>query len=310
MRILVTGATGFVGAALCPALLVRGHTVRAMTRTARAVEPGQLQWVAVPDIAEEFNWRRVLDGIDVVVHLAAIAHRAGSEAQIRRVNVEATRRLAEAAAGSVRRFIFLSSVKVHGEDSGAGLYSEVDSLRPEDPYGRSKLEAERELTDIAARSGMELVVIRPPLAYGPRVKANFLRLLGWVDSGIPLPFARVRNRRSLIYLGNLVDAITRCMEHPAASGPFLVSDEERVSTPELVSRVARALERPTRLVPAPLAFLRLAGTIAGRRGEIERLTGNLAIDPSRVSQLLDWQPPYSLDDGLAETARWFRFQRG
>ena len=310
MRILVTGASGFIGTALCGALLGRDHAVRAMARSARATEPSRLQWVAVPDIAEEFNWRTVLDGVDVVVHLAAIAHRAGSEAQIRRVNVDATRRLAEAAAGSVRRFVFLSSVKVHGEDSGAGAYREADAPRPEDPYGRAKLEAEQALTGIAATSAMEVVLVRPPLVYGPRVKANFLRLLGWIDSGLPLPLASVHNRRSLIYLGNLVDAIAHCAEHPAARGAFLFGDEETVSTTELVSRIARMFGRPARLFPVPLAFLHLAGTIAGRRGDIRRLTENLVIDTSRARRLLDWRPPYTLDEGLANTSRWFRFERG
>ena len=275
----------------------------------RAVEQAQLQWVAVPDIAEEFDWRPFLDGIDVIVHLAAIAHRAGSEAQMRSINVDATCRLAEAAAGSVRRFIFLSSVKVHGEDSGAGEYSEADILQPEDLYGRSKLEAERALTDIAARTAMELALIRAPLVYGARVRANFLRLLGWIDSGLPLPFASVRNRRSLIYLGNLVDAIMHCAEHPAARGPFLFGDEEAVSTPELVSRIARALDRPARLFPVPLALLHLAGTITGLGGDIQRLTGNLVFDTSRARRLLDWRAPYTLDEGLADTARWFRSVR-
>ena len=311
MRILVTGASGFVGSVLCRELLARGHTVRAGIRRASSSDTAlpEAHEVVVPDIAAEFDRSALLDGIDTVVHLAAVAHRTAGEAEIRRVNVDATRRLAEAAIGSVRRFVFLSSVKVHGEDSGSGAYGEADPLRPEDPYGRSKLEAERALTETAARSGMELVLLRPPLVYGPGVKANFLRLLGWVDSGLPLPFASVRNQRSLIYLGNLVDAIARCAEHPAARGPFLVSDEETVSTPELVSRLARALERPARLVPMPPALLRVAGMIVGRRAEIQRLTGNLAIDSSRARRVLDWRPPYALDEGLAATARWFRSAR-
>ena len=313
MRILVTGASGFVGTALCRDLLARGHTVRAAVR--RLFSPGtappHLDQVLIPDIAAEFDRRALVDGAGAVVHLAAIAHRSNRiGAELRRVNCDAAVRLAEAAAGIVPRFIFLSSVKVHGEDSGHGTYREDDALHPEDAYGRSKLEAERALTETAARIGMELVMIRPPLVYGPGVKANFLRLLGWVNSGLPLPFASVRNRRSLIYLGNLVDAIARCAEHPAARGPFLVSDEETVSTPELVSRIARALERPARLVPTPLGLLQLAGMLAGRRDEIRRLTGNLAIDSSRARRLLDWRPPYTLDEGLAETARWFRSARG
>jgi len=313
MRILVTGASGFVGAVLCRELVARGHAVRAAVRRegTPTAAPPQLGQVRIPDIAAEFDRRALLDGVDVVVHLAAIAHRsAGSEAELRRVNVDGTVRLAQAAAGFVRRFVFLSSVKVHGEDSGGGAYREADAQRPEDSYGRTKLEAERALTGIAARGGMELVLIRPPLVYGPGVKANFLRLLGWVDSGLPLPFASVRNRRSLIYLGNLVDAIARCVEHPAARGPFLVSDEETVSTPNLVSRIARALGRPARLIPTPPALLRAAGTIAGRRGEIRRLIGNLVVDPSRAHRALDWRPPCTLDQGLAETARWFKSTRG
>ena len=314
MRILVTGASGFVGTALCRELLARGHRVRAAVR--RPIPPGavppDLHQILIPDIAAEFDRRALVDGVDTVVHLAAIAHRSHRRigTEIRRVNCDAAVRLAEAAAGLAGRFIFLSSVKVHGEDSDGTTYGEKDALNPEDSYGRSKLEAERALTEIAGRNGIELVTIRPPLVYGPGVKANFLRLLGWVDSGLPLPFASVHNRRSLIYIGNLVDAIARCAEHPAARGPFLVSDEEAVSTPELVSRIARALKRPARLVPVPAALLRAAGMIAGRRDEMRRLTGNLAIDSSRARRLLDWRPPYTLDAGLAETARWFRATRG
>ena len=313
MRILVTGASGFVGAVLCRELVASGHAVRAAVR--KTGPPGvatpESQQVPIPDIAAEFDRRALLDGVDAVVHLAAIAHRSvGSDAELRRVNVDGTVRLAEAAAGFVRRFVFLSSVKVHGEDSGSGAYGEADALQPEDSYGRSKLEAERALTGIAARSGMELVLIRPPLVYGPGVRANFLRLLGWVDSGLPLPFASVHNRRSLIYLGNLVDAIARCAEHPTARGPFLVSDAEPVSTPDLVSRIAGALGRPARLLPMPPALLRAAGTIAGRRDEIRRLIGNLVVDPSRARRVLDWRPPCTLDEGLAETARWFKSARG
>lgn len=312
MNILVTGASGFIGTALSRGLVARGHSVRAVVRgaSAPAADSPGLHRVAVPDIAGEVDRRVLLEGIDVVVHLAAVAHRAADASEIRRVNVEGATRLADAASGLVRRFVFLSSVKVHGEDSGNASYTELDAPLPEDTYGRSKLEAERALTAIAERAGMELMVLRPPLVYGPGVKANFLRLLGWVDSGLPLPLASVHNRRSLIYVGNLVDAIARCAEHPAVRGPFLVSDEESVSTPELVSRIARALGRPERLVPTPPVLLRVAGMIAGRRDEIRRLTGSLVVDSSRARRLLDWRPPYTLDAGLAETARWFRSARG
>jgi UDP-glucose 4-epimerase len=311
MHILVTGASGFVGRALCRELISRGHAVRAAVR--QSAPPGEAplgaHQILVPDIAAEFDRNALLAGVDAVVHLAAVAHRAAGEAEIRRTNFDATLKLAESAAGSVRRFVFLSSAKVHGEDSGGKAYSETAPLHPEDAYGRSKVEAEQSLADLAARSGMELVLVRPPLVYGPRVKANFLRLLGWIDSGLPLPLASVHNRRSLIYLENLVDAIALCTEHPLARGAFLVSDEEAVSTPELVTRIARALGRPPRLLPFPPALLRFAGTIAGHAGEVRRLTGNLLVDPSRARRVLDWRPPYALDQGLVETARWFMSTR-
>jgi len=308
MRVVVTGASGFVGTVLCPELLARGHAVRAVVRHASlpVAVTAELEQIEVPDIASEFDRHMLVSDCDAVVHLAAVAHRAADEASLRRVNTEATRRLAEAAAGKVRRFVFLSSAKVHGEGSDAGAYSETDALRPEDAYGESKLEAEKLLADISIRNGMELVILRPPLVYGPQVKANFLRLLRWVDSGVPLPVASIRNRRSLIYVDNLVDAIVRCVEHPAARGPFLVSDDEAVSTPDLVSRIARSLNRPARLLPAPPALLRLAGAVLGRSDEIRRLTGSLAVDASRARRHLGWRPTFSLDQGLAETARWFR----
>jgi len=313
MRVLVTGASGFVGTALCHELLARGHEVQAAAR--RTIPPGEgpseLRRIVIPDIGVEFDRRALLDGVDVVVHLAAIAHRRGvPDAELSRVNVDATVKLAEAAGGLVRRFVFLSSVKVHGEDSGMGMYTETDALQPEDSYGRSKLLAEKELTEIAVRNRMELVLIRPPLVYGPGVKANFLRLLRWVSSGLPLPLASVRNRRSLVYLGNLVDMIARCTVHPSADGPFLVSDPELVSTPELISRVGTALGRQARLLSVPPALLRAVGAITGRLDEVRRLTGNLAVDTSRVRRVLDWRPPHTLDEGLAETARWFGSVRG
>lgn len=314
MRILVTGASGFIGRALCRALAARGHEVRAAVRWKAGVSSDGLATVAerieVADIADETGWPAKLSGIDAVVHLAAIAHRAADEAAVRRVNVEGTTRLAHAAAGRVRRIVFLSSVKVHGEDSGERAFSETDTPRPEDAYGRAKLEAERSLHEIAAASGMELVVLRPPLVYGPGVKANFLRLLRWVDSGWPLPLGAVRNRRSLIYVGNLADAIVRAVEHTQTAGAtFLVSDADDVSTPDLIRRLARALGRTPRLLPVPPRWLLLAGGLTGRTDAIRRLIGNLTVDCSAIQTRLGWTPPLTMAHGLAETARWFQSGR-
>jgi len=313
MRVLVTGASGFVGAALCRALLARGHAVRAgvRRRSAPAAElPPGLTEILVPDLAaEDLDWRALVEGVDAVAHLAAIAHRTAPEAELRRVNVDATVRLADAARGFARRFVFMSSVKVHGDDSGEGAYSETDPTRPQDAYGRSKLDAERLLGELGARGGMEIALLRPPLVYGPGVKGNFLRLLQWIDSGLPIPLAAVRNRRNLIYVGNLADAVVRCIEHPRSLGPFLFGDAEIVSTAELVLRAARALGRPARLVSVPPGLLRFAGWVTGRSEEVRRLTGNLVTDTSKARHLLDWQAPYTLDQGLAETAHWFRSTR-
>jgi nucleoside-diphosphate-sugar epimerase len=314
VRILVTGTSGFIGRALCRAFAARRHEVRAVVRRETGDSSGPLstfaERVEVTDIADESDWPAKLAGIDAVVHLAAIAHRATDEAAIRRVNVEGTARLARAAAGRVCRFVFLSSVKVHGEESGDHAFSETDTPHPEDAYGRAKLEAERSLHEIAAASGMELAVLRPPLVYGPGVKANFLRLLRWVDSGWPLPLGAVRNRRSLIYVGNLADAIVRAVEYPQAAGAtFLVSDADDVSTPDLIGRLARALGRTPRLLSVPPRWLLLAGRLTGRTDAIRRLTGNLAVDCSAIQSRLGWKPPFTMADGLAETARWFQSGR-
>jgi UDP-N-acetyl-alpha-D-quinovosamine dehydrogenase len=311
MRILVTGASGFVGTALCRELLARGHAVRAAVRRpfprARG-EPG-LDEILVPDIAGAFDREALLDGMDAVVHLAGIAHRDADEAELRRVNVEGTLRLAESAAGQVRRFVFLSSAKVHGDDSDERARTEEDPIAPADAYSRSKADAERRLAEAAARRGTELVLVRPPLVVGPGVKANFLRLLRWVDSGLPLPFASVRNRRSVLGLDNLVDAIARCVEHPEARGALLLADHAALSTPELVSKLALALGRPARLLSAPVPLLRSAAAIVGLGTEARNLTGSFVVDSSRARRLIGWHPARVLDETLAETVRWYRGPR-
>ena len=312
--VLVTGATGFVGARLCAELLARGATVRALVRRPAALAPEpRLQLFAIGDLASTLIDPQWMAGVDAVMHLAGFAHRfkgdPGTDAEsIRRINVEATAMLARAAAqAGIRRFVYASSVKVNGEDSGAGSFSAGDTPQPRDEYGRSKLAAETVLRRIAAESGMETVVVRPPLVYGPGVKANFLRLLEAVDRGLPLPFASLRNRRSLIHVGNLADALIACACRPAAAGKtYLVCDGEDVSTAELIRRIAAALGRQARLFPFPVALLRLAGRAAGKLPQIERLTGNLVLDGEPIRKELGWRPPFSMQQGLAETAAWFR----
>jgi len=209
----------------------------------------------------------------------------------------------------VRRFIYISSIKVNGEGSDIP-YTERDALAPKDPYGTSKWEAEQALTKVASETDLEIVMIRPPLVYGPSVRANFLRMLEIVERGIPLPFASVNNRRSLIYLGNLVDAIMICMTHPKAAGQtYMVSDGADVSTPELIRRVASALDRPSRLIPFPSAVMKLAGRFTGKSETVDRLLGSISADITKIRRDLGWKPPYTLDEGLKETADWYRKNR-
>lgn len=255
--------------------------------------------------------------VDCVVHLAARTHVLRDTdvdmlAAYRRVNVEGTRRLAQAAARSgVRRLVFVSSIKVNGEATVDQPFTENDTPRPEDAYGISKWEAERAMSQIAADTGMEAVVLRPPLVYGPGVKGNLLQLLRVVARGWPLPLASIRNRRSLIFVGNLVEAIMAAAASPAASGnTYLVSDGEDVSTPELVRALARALNVPARLVPCPAVLLKCAARVIGRSDAAARLTGSLQVDSSNIRRQLGWRPHATLAAGLAETARWYHSQSG
>lgn len=306
---LVTGATGFVGSALVDTLQRRAVR-RALRRPAANPQPGD---AVVGDIGPDTDWSAALAGVDCVVHLAARTHVLDERSvdplvAYRRVNVEATRHLAQqAAAAGVRRFVFLSSVKVNGESTaGRGPFNDDDPPRPENPYGISKREAEDVLRTIAARSAMELVILRPPLIYGPGVKGNFLLLLRLIDRGVPLPLASVDNRRSLIYIGNLVDAILACIDKPAAARKtYLVSDDEGVSTPTLIHKLTAAMDRPSRLLPCPPTLLNLGAALLGRSALAARLTGSLVIDSSRIRHELGWHPRYTLDQGLIETAWWY-----
>lgn len=312
MKILVTGSTGFVGSRLVNTL--EAHGIECVKAVRNQVLSDQAENVLVGDVAEEINWRSVLKGVQAVVHLAARVHvmrETSGDAlfEFRRVNLEGTLRLARQAAESgVRRFVFLSSVKVNGESTPAGKPFTADQdPAPSDPYGISKCEAEAELKLLAEASGMEVVVIRPPLVYGPGVKANFSAMLAWLYRGLPLPLGRViDNRRSLVFIDNLVDLIRVCIDHPAAANQvFLVSDDEDLSTAELLRRSAAALGKPARLLSLPVSLITNSAKILGRPGVAQRLCDSLQVDISKTKRLLNWVPPVSVGQGLKITAeRW------
>ncbi len=315
--ILVTGADGFVGSALCGELLRKGARVRAAIRrfspSTKADALHGIETTAVGPIAADTDWAPALDGSEVVIHLAARAHVARETsanvlAEYRRVNVAPTERLARVAAASgVKRFVFMSSVKVNGERTFECPFVEDNPPMPEDAYGISKWEAEQALARIANETGLEVVVLRPPLVYGPAVKGNFLRLTRLVTRGVPLPLAAVANRRSLIYVGNLVDTVIACMEAPAAaSKTYLVSDGEDVSTSDLIRALAAALRVPARLFPFPAALLKLGAGMLGKSAEFARLIESLQVDSTRIQNELGWRPRFTLTEGLEETAQWYR----
>ena len=308
MRVLVTGATGFVGRALCPALKQAGHVVSAAVRNPNA--PGIPEGVtehAIRDIGPETNWADALSDTDAVIHLAARAHVMNeTAAEFNRVNGEGTARLASATAtAGIRRFVYLSTVKVMGERSDAP-FQEADTPRPEDAYGKSKLAGEQALTVAAAGTGLETVILRTPLVYGPGAKGNLLSLLKLCQAAPPLPFAAVNNQRSIIYLGNLIDAICLCLTADKAAGEtYFVRDDEDISTPALIRHMAAALGRPARLFPTPEGILRLAGAITGKSKAIFTLLSDLQVNDEKILGQLGWTPPFNVVQGLKETAAWF-----
>jgi UDP-glucose 4-epimerase len=307
MRVLVTGATGFVGRALCEHLTASGHHVIPAVRR----EAGLADEVVVGGLGATTDWRIALAGCDAVVHLAARVHVMDDTAQdplalYRATNTEATLNLARQAAwAGVKRLVYISSVKVNGE-GGDAPYRETDTPAPEDAYAMSKWEAEQGLGQIAQETGLEVVILRPPLVYGPGVKANFVQLMHMVERGWPLPLGAIHNRRSLLYLGNFVDAIRLCIEHSAAAGQiFLLDDGQAVSTPELIRALAHALGRPACLLPVPVKVLELAGILLGKRAAVARVVGSLYVDNSAIRSRLGWTPPNTLQRGLAATvADW------
>jgi nucleoside-diphosphate-sugar epimerase len=300
---MLTGANGFVGSALISRLASRSDV-----RVISAVRNGELgaDRIAVGDIHGRTDFTEALAQVDVVIHAAARAHIMRDEvsdplAEYRKVNVEGTLNLAhQAIDAGVRRFIFLSSIKVNGEATVNGKkFSAHDLPAPEDAYGVSKLEAEQGLLKLSAESGMEVVIIRPPLVYGPGVKGNFASMIKLVDKGMPLPLGAIHNKRSLVGINNLVDLINRCMDHPAAANQiFLAGDDRDLSTTELLRGVGEAMGKPARLISVPSSLLRLGAGLLGRKAIAQRLLGSLQVDISETCNQLDWQPPCTVEDGL------------
>lgn len=306
MDIAITGATGFLGSALAARLAGDLHNVFAFTRRASAPSQDNVQIINAGNLSLDADWREAVAGIEAVVHCAARVHvmqdtAADLLAAFREVNVNGTMNLArQAATAGVKRFVFISSVKVNGEATQPGCpFTEADSPNPQDAYGQSKHEAEQSLRKLSADSGMEVVIIRPPLVYGPGVKANFASLMRAVKRGWPLPFGAVHNQRSFVAIDNLVDFIVTCISHPlAANQTFLVSDGHDLSTTDLVRRMALAAGVSLRLIPVPSWAVRAGGTLIGRRDAVQRLYGNLQIDISKSQTLLGWRPSVSIEEGM------------
>ena len=310
MSLLLTGATGFVGQHLVSALIQRNLPYQIAVRT-QAGNSAHPECISVGDINVHTAWSQALEGVTDVVHLAARVHitqetSSDAYAAFRAVNTEGTLNLArQAAACGVRRFVFLSSIKVNGEGSPRA-YLETDTPAPEDAYAVSKGEAEQGLWKISADTGMEIVILRIPLVYGPCVGANFLQLLKAVNKAWPLPLGGIHNQRSLLYVGNLVDAIFIALQHPdAVNKLYLLSDGQDVSTTQLVEFMAQALHKSSRLLSVPKGMLRLVASLMGKSSAVDRLFGSLFLDSSKFRKELNWTPPFSLQQGLAETVQWF-----
>ena len=317
MRVLVTGATGFVGRTLVPMLQKAGHDVTvAIRKDTSLVHFGNIRVHNIGDIGPTTDWQKALTGIEAVIHLAGRAHvmteiDTDPLTSYRHINRDGTRQLAQATANAgAKRIVFLSSLKVNGEQTIETPFDESILPKPEDAYGISKLEGEQALLNIAAKSSLETVIVRTPLVYGPYVKGNFLSLLNICMKNLPLPLGGLKNRRSLIYVNNLADALVQCLTHTNASGGlYLVSDGESISTTTLINRTAESLGKASLLFSLPNFVLKIVGALAGKRASVCRLTESLEVDDSAIRRDLGWTPPFTMIQGLAETAAWFKLSK-
>lgn len=316
MKLLITGANGFVGKQLCAELLRQGQTMRAAVRSVAAA-PDIEDAIEVGNIDGATDWMTALKDVDAVIHLAARVHIVNDKAEdplseFLKVNLRGTENLArQAARAGVKRLVYVSSIKVNGERTeGMQSFSESDPPAPQDSYGVSKWQAEQALQRIAHETGLEIVIVRPPLVYGPGVKGNFGSLLAAIYEGLPLPLAGANNARSLLYVDNLIDALIACATHPSAAGQtYLVSDGEAVSTAALADKIAKALHRPNRSFYFPPGVLRAVAAFLGRSNQVDKLFGSLLVSDRKIRGELGWLPPYTLEQGLRATADWYVAQR-
>lgn len=310
LRVLVTGANGFVGRSLCADLRRNGYLVTGVVRS-KSASSDEVQG---PTLEADSDWSTLLTGKELVVHTAARVHvmneiETDPLAAFRAVNVAGTLALAQqAAAAGVKRFVFISSIKVNGEMTLPGQpFTEIVAMPPTDPYGLSKYEAEIGLLALSEKSGMDVVIIRPPLIYGEGVKGNFATMLTMLAKGYPLPLGAIHNKRSLISLDNLIDLITTCITHPAAANEvFLVSDDDDLSTSELLNKLASAMGQTTYFWPVPECILRLGASFLGKKAISQRLFDSLQVDITKAKRMLNWVPPVSVDDGLRLCAENFQ----
>jgi len=313
-KILITGASGFIGRRLTERLTEEGtNSIRASSRDPNLGFPGSVETVYVPEINKKTEWRSCLKGCEVVIHLAAKVQQLRNQVEdtlleFRRINVEGTLNLAkQAAASKVRRFVFLSSVKVHGESTMPDqFFTSQCPPNPKDAYALSKWEAEQGLRTLETETGLEVTILRPSIVYGPEVSGNFGKLLKLLKLGIPLPFGSINNLRSFVALDNLVDLIITCIDHPsAANKTFLVSDGEDLSTTKLLKLTTMAMGVKERLIPIPVPVLDLVFRMLGKPELSSRLLGSLQIDLSSTKEILDWIPPFSVTEGLLRAVKPF-----